>query len=152
MIIIDENKYETLKRGVTKQRVSDEMVPDDNSFYMYKELIAGKFQVEVRHRLGIELSSNQIEVRHTESDPNRHTKDFEVFFKPNRRHIALWDDIEKTIAIPLNFTPPFAVQVPLREPRVEKFGQTEALVPYDVLQYWPWGYDLERNVQVWKKR
>ena len=151
MIIIDKDKYERLLDAQLKQKISDYLVENDEDLKLYIEMVSGRFNLEVEEKLGVVLSPSQVEVRLLSSDPNRLTKDYLVQFKPNKRHIALWDSIEEVIEVPLNFTPPFVTQVPLREPRIETYGQVETSVPYDVIQYFPWGYDLERNVQIWKK-
>lgn len=148
MIIIDEDKLKKLLKTKRTQKVSDEIIAEEESFRQYLDMIAGIYTLEVRETLGVLLGPSQINIKLISSDPNRNTKDYSVSFKPNMRNIALLDNLEEIIELQPEFRPPLLI----RTQREVNWAETSGTVPYDELRYWPWGYDLERNVQIWKKR
>lgn len=152
MIIIDDKKYDSLLRKYLKHRVT--LRAAENKEYLEDTLIhvSWKFAEEVKNELKIQLQPEHVAVLHTEHITSFDAMDFTVGFKQVETSISLLDDIDKVIEIPSNFRPPISVQVLRDIPRVEEWGGAATTIPYDVKQYWPWGYDLDRNVQVWKQK
>ena len=143
MIIIDDAKYKTLLHTSSRYRLTPGDAHKEDVYEFLASNLTDSFTHFVKESYGVCLTNEQVKVEDKGELLIAH-------FEPNKRHIALWGDIDKIIEIPLNFGAPFAVQVKLQEPKKGVWGGAEYTVPYDVLQYWPWGYDLERNVQVWK--
>ena len=150
MIIIDKEKFDKLKALFNKHEFSEESLGDRIELALNQ--LAREFKGDVYDELGLTISTEQVAFHKGSVEPTTNNLSVHTHFKINRRNIVLLDNLEEVIEIPLNFNPPFVTQVPLRQPRIETYGPVETSVPYDVIQYFPWGYDLERNVQIWKKK
>lgn len=150
MIIIDDKKYDELRRYVERVRIEDRFYSEQKD--SVNEALSDQFIHHVENSIGVKLQEAQVEIR-SELDKSDLMFTFvSLSFKSDKRHLAMWDDIERIIEVPLNFGPPFSVQVASTIPRVETYGEVPTTLPYDVVRYYPWGYDLERNVQVWKEK
>lgn len=153
MIIIDKERYDKLRKATIETKVVLERYALEKE-HIDPELVK-LFRNYILDTHNLNITAEQvglIELPLLEWNEQTNVRPIQVFFKPNRRNIALLDTPEEVVEVPLNFTSPFVVQAPLRQPRIETYGEVETFVPYDVVQYFPWGYDLERNVQIWKKK
>jgi len=148
MIIIDNEKFDKLKTLVNQHEFSVESWGDRIELALSQ--LAREFKGDVYDELGLTISTEQVDFYKGSVEPNSDTRSITSHFKINKTSIALWESPEKTIEIPSNFRPPFAVHRMLPAPKVINYGGADTELPYDVIQYWPWGYDLERNVQIWR--
>ena len=150
MIIIDKEKYDKLKTLFNKHEFSEESLGDRIELALNQ--LAREFKGDVYDELGLTISTDQVAFHKGSVEPTTNTLSVHTHFKINRRNIVLLDNLEEVIEVPLNFTPPFVTRVAPPLTKVEIYSGIPATVPYDVIQYFPWGYDLERNVQIWKKK
>lgn len=150
MIIIDKDKLDLLCRQIIVQRVDSKYVDDKEQLKLLVDHLIRDVQRKVRHECKLLIHEDQITLLHREYIHSYYTYELHLGFNPDSK-IALWDDIDKIIEVPTNFKPPFSVHVEREVPKKINWGGVETELPYDVVQYFPWGYDLERNVQIWKK-
>lgn len=70
------------------------------------------------------------------------------------RRIVLYENLEKVISIPSDFPAPLRMASPTPpsfldyyKPDLPTFN-----VQYENKEYYPWGYDFSRNVEIWRER
>lgn len=144
MIIIDDKKFKFLKDSYSLHYMgSNDRYPEVLS--VLKNRLILKLQEYLEEEHGLLIDEKNFEVIDEEYR-------MITCVKINKNKIALWDRIEEVLDIPSNFSPPLSIQTERDMPRVEEWGGARTSIPYDVKQYWPWGYDLERNIQIWKQR
>ena len=136
MIIIDEKKYYELLCLQSTNRAQE-----DDIQLMVKATING-FQNEVYKKLGIQLKEDQVQI---DTGPELHGSLWGIrgTFKVNKNSITFLDEPDKVIRMANKFSPPI---------RVEFQCSGEGVLHNREATYYPWGYDLERNMQVWKRK
>ena len=150
MIIIDNEKYTELVSFYARNTISQEEYESAEDKSLLLDHLTRVFLSEIFGDYEVKIKEEQVDFHVGPRSPITSTRNVTAFFKINKTKIALLDNLEKIIEIPANFSPPYASHRMLPAPKVINYGGADTELPYDVIQYWPWGYDLERDVQIWR--